>query len=389
MTHRLYFTDATLTEFDAQVASIDGTRVRLDKTAFYPTSGGQQFDTGVLGGSKVVDVIDEEDAIVHVLEAAPSFAVGATVHGKVDWARRFDHMQQHTGQHLLSALLDDMMGGKTASVHFGAESATIDVDGPVITRDKAAKLEVRANAVIAENRAVGVTFEDAATAAALRKASDRTGLLRIVTIAEIDRSACGGTHVAATGQIGALLIRRLEKYKNLTRVEFICGARAVSRARRDYDSLGAMAAAMSAGIDELPALVPSQAESLRALESERRKMGEALAVYRIRELREAAAPDAAGHRLIVHRGTTPDEIRALAQAATALAGTRFIGSCDSPATVVYAASDDCGVNAGAVLKSALTAHGGKGGGSPKSAQGTAPSAEAIAAVVRELVGTGA
>ncbi len=385
MTHRLYFTDATLTEFDAQVASIDGTRVRLDKTAFYPTSGGQQFDTGVLGGSKVVDVIDEEDAIVHVLEAAPSFAVGATVHGKVDWARRFDHMQQHTGQHLLSALLDDMMGGKTASVHFGAESATIDVDGPVITRDKAVKLEVRANAVIAENRAVGVTFEDAATAAALRKASDRTGLLRIVTIAEIDRSACGGTHVAATGQIGALLIRRLEKYKNLTRVEFICGARAVSRARRDYDSLGAMAAAMSAGIDELPALVPSQAESLRALESERRKMGEALAVYRIRELREVAAPDAAGHRLIVHRGTTPDEIRALAQAATALAGTRFIGSCDSPATVVYAASDDCGVNAGAVLKSALTAHGGKGGGSPKSAQGTAPSAEAIAAVVTEVL----
>ncbi len=387
MTHRLYFTDATLTEFDAQVVSIDGTRVRLDKTAFYPTSGGQQFDTGVLGGSKVVDVIDEEDAIVHVLEAAPSFAVGATVHGKVDWARRFDHMQQHTGQHLLSALLDDMMGGKTASVHFGAESATIDVDGPMITRDKAVKLEARANAVIAENRPVTVAFEDAATAAALRKASDRTGLLRIVTIADIDRSACGGTHVAATGQIGALLIRRLEKYKNLTRVEFICGARAVSRARRDYDSLGAMAAAMSAGIDELPALVPSQAESLRTLESERRKMGEALAVYRIRELREAATPNAAGHRLIVHRGTTADEIRALAQAATALNGTRFIGSCDSPATVVYAAADDCGVNAGAALKTALTAHGGKGGGSPKSAQGTAPSAEAIAAVVRELAAT--
>lgn len=387
MTHRLYFTDATLTEFDAQVVSVDGTRVRLDKTAFYPTSGGQQFDTGVLGGSKVVDVIDEEEAIVHVLESAPSFAVGATVHGKVDWARRFDHMQQHTGQHLLSALLDDMMGGKTASVHFGAESSTIDVDGPMITRDKAVKLEVRANALIAENRPVSVTFEDAATAAALRKASDRAGLLRIVSIADIDRSACGGTHVAATGQVGALLVRRLEKYKNLTRVEFLCGARAVARARRDYDALGAMAAAMSAGIDELPVLVPSQAESLRAMESERRKMGEALAVYRIRELREAAAPDAAGHRLIVHRGTTADEIRALAQAATALAGTRFIGSCDSPATVVYAASDDCAVNAGAVLKAALTTHGGKGGGSPKSAQGTAPSAAAIAAVVRELAAT--
>jgi len=386
MTHRLYYTDATLTEFDARVVSIDGTRVRLDKTAFYPTSGGQQFDTGLLGGSKVVDVVDEEESVVHILDSAPSFAVGATVHGKVDWARRFDHMQQHTGQHLLSALLDDMAGAKTASVHFGADSSTIDADIPGLSREKATKLEARANEIIAENRPVTVTFEDAATAAALRKASDRTGLLRIVTIADIDRSACGGTHVAATGQVGALLIRRLEKYKNLTRVEFICGARAVNRARRDYDSLGAMAAAMSAGIDELPALVPSQAESLRALESERRKMGEALAVYRIRELREAASPDAAGHKLIVHRGASPDEIRALAQAATALTGTRFIGSCDAPATVIYAASDDCGVNAGAVLKAALTAHGGKGGGSPKSAQGTAPSAEAIAAVVRDLVG---
>jgi alanyl-tRNA synthetase len=385
MTHRLYYTDATLTEFDAQVVAINGTRVTLDKTAFYPTSGGQQFDVGVLGGSKVVDVIDEEESVVHVLEAAPAFAVGATVRGKVDWTRRFDHMQQHTGQHLLSALLDDMMGANTASVHFGEESATIDVDGPVISRDKAVKLETRANAVIAENRPVSVTFEDAASAAALRKPSDRTGLLRIVTIADIDRSACGGTHVAATGQIGALLIRRLEKYKNLTRVEFICGARAATRARRDYDALGAMAAAMSAGIDELPALVPSQAESLKAMESERRKMGEALAVYRIRELREAAESDAAGRKLIVHRGASADELRALAQAATALTATRFVGSCDSPATVVYAASEDCGINAGAVLKAALTAHGGKGGGSPKSAQGTAPSAEAIAAVVKDVV----
>lgn len=387
MSNRLYYTDAYRTAFDAQVTAVDGVRVRLADTAFYPTSGGQPFDTGLLGGVRVVDVVDEDDAVVHVLESAPSFAAGATVHGTIDWTRRFDHMQQHTGQHLLSAVFEDLIGAKTVSVHFGAQSATLDLDVETVTRAEAVRVEARANAIIAENRAVTVSFEDAATATGLRKPSDRTGEIRIVSIADLDRSACGGTHVRATGEIGALLVRRLEKYKKSTRVEFLCGTRAIARARADYEALTGMAAALSAGIDELPALVANQSEAIRAAESERRKLTEALAAYRARELYDTTAADASGVRRIVLRDATMDELRAIAHAVSAMPQATFVGTCSTPATVVYAASKDSGVNAGAELKAALTAAGGRGGGNPTIAQGTVPTPEALATVASLLAKT--
>jgi alanyl-tRNA synthetase len=387
MTERLYYRDAYLTSFSGKVAAVDGTRVHLDRTAFYPTSGGQLFDTGKLGDARIVDVIDDETGIIHVLEAAPAFSQGADVTGVIDWKRRFDHMQQHTGQHLLSALFEDMAGAKTASVHFGDESSTIDIDLEGLSRDKAAKIETRANAVVAENRAVTVSFEDAASAQGLRKASDRSGELRIVSIADLDRSACGGTHVRATGEIGAVLIRKLEKYKKMTRVEFLCGMRAVSRARGDYEVLSGLAASLSAGMDELPKLVASQKDSIQALESEKKKLTEGLAGFRARELAESTVADAAGIRRIMYRGTSLDELRALAHSMAALPKTVFVGTADSPPTIVYAASADSGVNAGADLKAALTANGGKGGGNSTIAQGTVPSADALAALANSLSGT--
>lgn len=385
MTDRLYFTDAYLTAFEGTVESVEGTRVRLNKTAFYPTSGGQQFDLGTLGGVRVVEVIDEDAGIVHLLESAPSFAVGATVKGAVDWKRRFDHMQQHTGQHLLSALFEDLLKAKTASVHFGADSATVDIEVESVTRTEAIRIETRANQIVAENRAVSVAFEDAATASGLRKPSDRTGEIRIVSIAEIDRSACGGTHVRATGEIGGVLIRKLEKYKKQTRVEFICGARAIARARADYEALTGIAAVLSTGIDEVPTLVASQNESLRAMEPEKRKLVESLAAYRAREHYDATAPSAADVRWIVV-SAAPEELRALATAITSLPKAAFIGSCESPNTIVFAASEDSGLNAGALLKPALAAHGGRGGGNQKVAQGTAPDATALRAIVAILMG---
>ena len=383
MTDRLYYKDAYLTAFEGIVESVDDTRVRLAQTAFYPTSGGQQFDTGSLGGARVLNVLDDDAGIVHVLNAPPQFAPGASVQGQVDWPRRFDHMQQHTGQHLLSAIFDDLIGAKTASVHFGVDSATLDIETELVSRKDAVRVEAHANAVIAENRTVVVSFEDAASAQGLRKASDRTGELRVVSIDGIDRSACGGTHVRATGEIGALLIRRLEKYKKLTRVEFVCGARAIGRARADYEALTGIASALSAGIDEVPALAASQNEAVRALESERRKLTEALATYRARELYDAAPAGSDGVRRIVV-SATPDELRALATAVSALSKAAFIGTCDSPATVVFAASDDSGLDAGALLKAALAANGGRGGGNKKVAQGTAPSAEALKTIVAAL-----
>ena len=201
MTERLYYTDAYLTTFPADVVdrAEDGTVVYLDRTAFYPTSGGQPHDTGRLGSSRVVDVVDEGDRIAHRLDGPVQ---PGPVEGAVDWARRFDHMQQHTGQHVLSAVLADLTGQATISVHFGREISTLDLDTPDLPPAQVVEAELRANRIVTENRPVEVSFEDAASAEGLRKASDREGTLRIVTIRDLDRSACGGTHVRASGEIG-------------------------------------------------------------------------------------------------------------------------------------------------------------------------------------------
>ncbi|MDQ8169151.1 MAG: alanyl-tRNA editing protein, partial [Gemmatimonadota bacterium] len=235
MTDRLYYTDARLDRFTAAVLDIadDGRRVYLDRTAFYPTSGGQPHDLGTLGGIAVVDVIDEDDRIAHCLAEPIGVPVGAMLVGQIDMTRRFDHMQQHTGQHLLSAMLADHFDWPTLSVHFGDDTNTVDVAAEDIDPAALADLERRANALIVQNRPVTISFEDAAAATGLRKPSDRDGELRIVTIEGIDRGACGGTHVDSTGEIGALLLRRAEKTKGHTRLEFVCGHRAVTRARAD------------------------------------------------------------------------------------------------------------------------------------------------------------
>src|SRR5471032_1837723 len=148
MTERLYYTDARLTEFTARVVEVAGDRVYLDRTAFYPTSGGQLFDIGTLGDARVVDVVDEKERIAHVLEKPPSFSPNDELKAHVDWTRRFDHMQQHTGQHLLSAVFEELFGHKTVSVHFGDESSTLDLDTDSVSKDRALKAEKRANEIV-------------------------------------------------------------------------------------------------------------------------------------------------------------------------------------------------------------------------------------------------
>jgi len=389
MTERLYYTDAYAAEFSGTVLRVDGDRVVLDRTAFYPTSGGQPFDVGTLGGTEVTDVVDDDGSVVHVVRDASSLRVGVTVAGRVDWTRRFDHMQQHTGQHLLSAVFEELFGHKTLSVHFGDESATLDLDTEILAAQRVVKAEERANAIVFENRPIGVTFEDAATAAGLRKESERSGEIRIVTIEGIDRSACGGTHVRSTGEIGPVVIRRIEKTKKCVRVEFICGVRALRRARADFDILSSISATMTTAIDELPALVAAQSGKLRAADSERRKLTEELARYQVGELYEATAAGVDGIRRIVHQSADLDQARALGQAAAAFSKLIFVASVASPPTIVAAASDDSGVNAGAVLKTALSANGGRGGGSPRLAQGTVADATTLARVAQAVVEAGA
>ena len=388
MTNRLYYTDAYRTEFTATVVDRDaeGTRVYLDESAFYPTSGGQLHDLGTLGEIDVVDVIDEEDRVVHVL-ASPigADAIDRLISGRIDWTRRYDHMQQHTGQHLLSAVFEDLCGARTVSVHFGAEYSTLDLDAELVSRDQLMKVEARANAIVSEARPVMVAFEDAATATGLRKPSDRPGLLRIVTIDELDRSACGGTHVRSTAEIGAVLLRSVEKVRKGTRIEFVCGQRAIRRARRDYESLGRIAASLTSSIDEAASVVGAQSEKLKELDGTRRKLEKELASFRVRERYDAATPGASGVRTIVVRDATSiDELRTLAQAALSLPKVVVVGALTSPASVLIAASEDSGVDAGKALKEKLAAVGGRGGGSPRMAQGSVPDLVALQKVVDQL-----
>ena len=385
-TERLYYSDSYLTRFHATVRhrSDDGRRVVLDRTAFYPTSGGQPFDTGRLGGRVVTDVVDDGETIAHLLDAP---LLEDEVEGIVDWPRRLDHMRQHTGQHLLSAVLAELYGYQTVSVHFGAEYATLDLDAPQLTPDQLREAERRANAVVMENRPVSVSFEDAAAAAGLRKASDRSGTLRVVTIADLDRSACGGTHVRATGEIGPILIRGAERARKQVRLEFRCGLRAIGRARRDLELLAGMAASASAGVDEVGALFEKQRAELAGALSERRRLEEALHGYRAGELYHKAAPDAAGRRTIVLRDPPggAEALRGIAQAMTGLGNALFVGTTTTPPTIVVAASADSGVDAGQRLKPLLAQAGGRGGGSARIAQGTAPSMDQLDSVVAALL----
>jgi alanyl-tRNA synthetase len=388
MTNRLYYTDSYRTEFSSAVAEQagDGTRLYLDETAFYPTSGGQPHDVGTLGGARVIDVIDEGERIAHVLEAPLADNELMRISGRVDWARRFDHMQQHTGQHVLSAVFEDLFGAKTVSVHFGPDYSTLDLDAENITREQMVGVESRANELVAEARPVTVTFEDAASAIGLRKPSDRPGQLRIVSIAEVDRSACGGTHVRSTAEIGAILLRSVERVRKTSRVEFVCGHRAVRRARRDYEALTRIATSLSSAIDDAASLVATQAERLKDAEGARKKLEKEVAGSRARERYEATAPNAAGVRVIVVKDASSiDELRAFAQAALSLSKAAVVGALNAPPSLFVAASEDSGLDAGKLIKEQLAAVGGRGGGSPRIAQGSVPDAATVESALSSLL----
>ncbi len=385
MSEQLYYDDSYLREFHARVLdrSEDRRILYLDRTAFYPTSGGQPHDAGSIAGAAVVDVIDEEERIAH-RTASPVDA--AEVDCSVDWARRYDHMQQHSGQHLLSAVFIEQFGIETCSFHLGEEISTLDLEVPAIGMEKVIAAERRANEAVWENRPIVVTYEHAVSAGDLRKPTGRAGTLRVVSIEGLDRIACGGTHVRLTGEIGPILIRRLEKIRNTVRVEFLCGGRAVRRARMDYALLTRTAQAFSTSLDEVPQVSSAQLEAVRESERMRRKLEAELARYQGRELYETAPPDADGVRRIVRRlpKGSMEELRALAQSFTAQPKAVFIGIVEQPTAVLFAVSSDAGVDAGKTLQSIVAQAGGRGGGSARMAQGSVPAIDALDAVVQAL-----
>jgi alanyl-tRNA synthetase len=375
MTERLYYTDSYLCEFDAAVVEagdLDGRPYAvLDRSAFYPSSGGQPFDTGALGGRRVLDVIDREDdgAVIHVLDGP---IAKARASGTVDWPRRFDHMQQHTGQHVLSAAFLRTSNLPTVSFHLGTELCTIDLAGAA-DGDAVSRAADEANRVVWENRPVTVRFvsEEEATRLPLRKAPARGGTLRIVEVDDYDLSACGGTHVPLTGVIGAVAVQAWEKYKGGTRISFVCGGRVVSTLGNYRDLVGAAVRRLSIQADELPAAIARLQDEAREARQQIKSLGETLARYEADDLARTAEP--AGAVLAVCRviaGRDANGLKALAQAIAARPGLAAALVSDTrPALVVVARAADTSVDAAAVVKALIGRFGGRGGGKPEAAQG--------------------
>lgn len=383
MTERLYYTDSYVREFSARVLEIRGDLAYLDRTAFYPSSGGQPCDMGSIAGAAVVAVMDEGERIAHRVSAPLEAGEAAC---RLDWQRRFDHMQQHTGQHLLSAVFAALHGAGTVGFHLGQESATIDLETGVLSGDEIREAERHANRIVFENRPVRVVFEDARTASGLRKPSERQGTLRIIEIEGLDRSACGGTHVRATGEIGVISIRKLEKIRGTVRVEFLCGERAVRRARADFEALTRVAQMFSAPLDDTADMVSAHMEAARAAGKQLEKAQTELAGYHGRELHAATPPDAGGLRRHVRRvpAGAVDQFRALAQSFTAGSRAVFLGIVEEPPSLLLAASADAGMDAGKLVKAAVTEAGGRGGGTARMAQGSVPSREALELALARL-----
>lgn len=387
MTERLYYRDAELLEFDAVAVSHGASdhEVVLDRSAFYPTSGGQPHDIGTLNGVRVIDVIDDDARVIHLLDAP--LPLGA-VHGEINAARRHDHMQQHTAQHLLSAIAADAYGWETASVHFGEEHSTIEFAVASVSEGALGELESAANASIAAAVPVTLSFEeaDAAVARGLRKAPTRTGEIRVVTIAGLDRSACGGTHVASTAAIGTILVHGIEKIRGHVRVGFLAGNRVLARLHAHEQELAALAESVSCAVNELPDLVAKRQVELKNLRGAVELLEREVAVLRVNALVASVVPSADGVRRVSHRTDTDSAalLRAMAQHAATLDGVILLAATSSPATIYYATGANSGTDAGAALKAALAAVGGRGGGSPKVAQGTVPDADALERVMQQL-----
>ncbi len=392
MTERLYYTDPYLRTFDATVARVDSrdgrARVFLDRTAFYPTSGGQPFDVGTLGALTVVDVSDEDEdgSIAHVVSGGPPPKPGDPVRGEIDWARRFDHMQQHTGQHVLSAAIVRVARVPTVSFHLGSDVSTIDL-ARELKPQELADAEAEANRVVWEDRPVSVRFASKEEAAALplRKESRREGTLRLIDVQDFDLSACGGTHVARTGAIGIIAVSAWERFKGGQRLEFVCGGRALARFRSLRDSVGASVKLLSV----LPGEVPAAVERLQADAKEQKRAMAALqtelARYRAEEL-AASAEEAPSGRLVVRAiDGESATLKALAMAIAARPGhAAALVSTSSPVLAVVARAGDLTVSAQQVLASLLAEFGGRGGGKPDLAQGggLTGSTDAILAAAR-------
>jgi alanyl-tRNA synthetase len=412
MTVRRYYTDSYTAAFTARVleATHAGERpaALLDETFFYPTSGGQPHDTGTLGGVRVRDVLvrEPDGEVLHVLDAP---LASGTVEARIDWPRRLDHMQQHTGQHVLSQAFLRVAEAPTIGFHLGAETVSIDLGGPQLSEARIAEAESLANEIVARNAAVRAWFPAEAELAALRlrKTPETDGPLRVVAIGDFDLSACGGTHVAATAEIGLIAVQKTERLKRGVRIEFLCGG----RARADYARKHALMTDLAGSLTCAPADVPDSVARLRSTLQETRRE---LAAYKERELDTEAA------RLLLVSESEPraglpgsalfgvlrvvtaawadrpvDEVKGIAVRLAREPGVvALLGSAGARAQLVFASSEDVTLDLKSAFNAALARLGGGRGGGARLLQGAAGPAdlERVLAALREaraaLRGTG-
>ncbi len=387
-TERLYYADSHLVEFEARVVDVSErvsgwTAITLDRTAFYPTGGGQPSDTGTLNGTRVVECVDtDDDGVLHVVQGrAPE--VGSTVKGRIDWPRRLDHMQQHTGQHILSAAFVNLFKAPTRSFRVLEEVCEIDVELANPTSEIIERAVELANNVIWEDRAVTikhVTPEQAADLP-LRKEPAREGELRLIEIEGFDLTPCGGTHAYRTGEAGMIGVRSWERAKGLTRIEFVAGVRALNEYRRANKTARDVAALYSAARDDAAKLTARVLEENKELHRRIRALEEIAARVEAEELLSEAAADDKGMHIITKtfKNRDPESLKHLAQALIAHPQTiALLASRDNDtARLVFARSPDAQGDMNALMKQACEMLEGRGGGKPDLAQGGGKNVEKL------------
>jgi alanyl-tRNA synthetase len=375
VTERLYYSDSHLIEFEARVVDVTDrvsgwTAVVLDQTAFYPTGGGQPSDTGTLNGSRVVECIDDGDnGVLHVVQGAAPVR-NSVVRGRVDWARRLDHIQQHTGQHILSQAFVKLFNAPTKGFRVMDASCEIDVELKNPTTEIIERAVELANNVIWEDRSItilNVTSEQAAELS-LRKEPAREGELRLIEIEGFDLTPCGGTHAYRTGEVGMIAVRSWERAKGLTRMEFVAGTRALADYRKANKRAREMAALFSTGRDDAPQLAAQMVEENKELHRRVRMLEEVAAGVEAEKLLASAE---AGIVVQVFEGRDAESLKKLAHALMTKPGTvALLGSRDKDtARLVFARSSDAPGDMSMLMREACTMLDGRGGGKPEMAQG--------------------
>src|SRR5262252_8846734 len=365
MTQRLYYHDSFLYDFEGEVCELTNSprpALFLDRTAFYPTSGGQIFDTGTIEAEneklKITEVADTGDGrVVHYLEAPPrEIKPGTKIRGFIDPTRRRDHMQQHTGQHVLSAAFVRLFNAQTVSFHMGDDYCSIDLDTPSVNRDQVEQAERLANEIILENRPVAIRFvtRDEAADLGLRKLPPaERDELRLIDIHDFDLSACGGTHVNQTGQIGCIMLRKTEKVRQGWRVEFIAGQRAVATARRDFTTLTETASLFSAHIYDVPQHARKSLDEIRFLRKQREQSQDELAEAQAAAFL-AETTETNGQKLLIRTFCDRDMsyLKLLAQKLTRLASNAvtLLATTSPQPALVFAQSRGQANDMGALMK---------------------------------------